>query len=156
MDGELMKLIIDTNVVIDNFAIRKPYDEVSRLLFLLGSLSEFELWVGASQVTDIFYLLSTGTGKMGGQQTLEALRNMRKHVQICSLDALDIDAALDSAWEDFEDACFYQCALKIKADAIVTRNQEDFARSSIKVFDCAELFDYLENEKGLVYEEIEW
>ena len=41
---------------------------------------------------------------------------------------------------------------QIKADAIITRNQKDFARSSIKVFDCDELFAYLEKEKGLVYD----
>ena len=45
-----------------------------------------------------------------------------------------------------------QCALKVKADAIVTRNQEDFEKSSIKVFDCTGLFAYLEEEKGLVYD----
>lgn len=43
-------------------------------------------------------------------------------------------------------------ALKVKADAIVTRNQEDFEKSSIKVFDCTGLFAYLEEEKGLVYD----
>ena len=46
----------------------------------------------------------------------------------------------------------YQYALKLEADAIVTRNQEDFEKSSIKVFDCDELFAYLEEEKGLAYD----
>lgn len=33
---------------------------------------------------------------------------------------------------------------------------KDFEKSSIKVFDCDELFAYLAEEKGLVYEEIPW
>jgi len=45
---------------------------------------------------------------------------------------------------------------KLEADAIVTRNQKDFEKSLIKVFDCDELFAYLAEEKGLVYEEIPW
>ena len=73
-------------------------------------------------------------------------------MRVYSLTEADVDAALDSAWDDFEDACVYQCARKIKADAIITRNQKDFARSSIRVFDCDELFAYLEKEKGLVYD----
>ena len=42
--------------------------------------------------------------------------------------------------------CVYQYALKLEADAIVTR----------KVFDCDELFAYLAEEKGLTYEEMPW
>ena len=55
-----------------------------------------------------------------------------------------------------EGSCAHQCALKLKADAIIARNQKDFEKSSIKVFDCDELFAYLAEEKGLVYEEIPW
>ncbi len=55
---------------------------------------------------------------------------------------------------DFEDACVYQCARKIRADAIITRNKKDFEKSSIKVFDCEEWFSYLAQSKGLTYEEI--
>ena len=47
-----------------------------------------------------------------------------------------------------------QCALRVKPDAIITRNGEDFERSRIPVFDCAEFLDYLEQEKGSIYEEM--
>ena len=50
----------------------------------------------------------------------------------------------------------YQYALKLEADAIVTRNQKDFEKSLITVFDCDELFAYLAEEKGLTYEEMPW
>ena len=69
------------------------------------------------------------------------------YARICPSTEADVDAALDSAWDDFEDACVYQCARRLKADAIITRNQKDFARSSIKVFDCDELFAYLEKRR---------
>ena len=79
---------------------------------------------------------------------------MRKHVHICSLNEADVDAVLDSTWGDFEDACVCQSALKLKEDAIVTRNQKDFEKSSLRVFDCEEFFDHLAEDKGLAYEEI--
>ena len=50
----------------------------------------------------------------------------------------------------------YQYALKLEVDAIVTRNQKDFEKSLIKVFDRDELFAYLVEEKGLTYEEMPW
>ena len=52
--------------------------------------------------------------------------------------------------------CVYQYALKLEVDAIVTRNQKDFEKSHIKVFDRDELFAYLAEEKGLTYEEMPW
>lgn len=63
----------------------------------------------------------------------------------------EFDQALDSPWLDAEDACIHLCALKIKADAIITSNKKDFERSSIKVFDCDGLFAYLKQEKNLDY-----
>lgn len=151
-----MRLLVDTNIVIDRLAHRKPFEDAAKKLFLLGALGEFDLCIGASQVTDIFFLLTSGPEKMSFDEGKLALRRLREYVRVCSLNEADVDAALDSAWNDFEDACVYQCALKIKADAIVTRNQQDFEKSSIKVLDCDELFAYLAEEKGLTYDEIPW
>lgn len=151
-----MKLLVDTNIVIDQLAHRKPFENPAKKLFLLGALGEFDLWIGASQITDIFFLLANGFERLTADNAKLALRRLRKHVRICALTEVDIDAALDSTWSDFEDACVYQCALKVKADAIITRSQKDFEKSAIKVFDCDELFAYLAEEKGLTYEEIPW
>ena len=152
----MMRYVIDTNIFIDFFAHRKPYEDSARKLLLLGALREFSLWVSSSQITDIFFMLTTGPQRMNREQAKTALRMLRKQSRVCSLAEADVDAALDSTWDDFEDACVYQCALKLKADAIITRNQKDFEKSSIKVFDCDQLFAYLAEEKGLTYEEIPW
>nr|WP_139652163.1 PIN domain-containing protein [Raoultibacter phocaeensis] len=151
-----MQYVIDTNIFIDFFARREPFDSSAKKMLLLGALHEFTLWASSSQLTDIFFILTTGPQRMSCDQAKAALRMLRKQTRICSLTEADIDAALDSSWSDFEDACVYQCALKLKADAIITRNQKDFEKSSIRVFDCDEFFSYLEEEKGLVYKEIPW
>lgn len=151
-----MRVLVDTDIVIDHLAHRKPFEDAAKKLFLLGAMGEFDLRIGASQVTDIFFLLTSGPEKMSFDEGKLALRRLREHVRVCSLSEADVDAALDSTWDDFEDACVYQCACKLKADAIITRNQRDFEKSSIKVFDCDELFAYLAEEKGLTYEEIPW
>ncbi|MEG0303111.1 MAG: PIN domain-containing protein [Gordonibacter sp.] len=149
-----MKYLIDTNIIIDYFARRKQFEYAAKKLLLLGALGEFSLWVSSSQVTDIFFMLTTGPDRMSCDQAKSALRILRRQARVCSLTESDVDAALDSTWNDFEDACAYQCALRLKVDAIITRNQKDFQKSSLKVFDCDQLFAYLEEEKGLTYEEI--
>lgn len=146
-----MKLLVDTNIIIDHMEGRAPYSRPAEKLIVLGFLHELELVMSASQVTDAFYLLTNGRASLA-DEAKQKLRNLREAVRICSLGEGEVDAALDSTWRDFEDACVYQCALKIKADAIITRHQKDFEKSSIKVFDCDELFEYLAEEKGLVYD----
>ena len=56
-----MKLLLDTNVVIDYLHEREPYYEKARLLMTAGRVGEFSLWITSSQVTDLIYILSEGT-----------------------------------------------------------------------------------------------
>ncbi len=147
-----MRFLVDTNIIIDHVKDRGSFGDPARKLMMLGFLHEFELWMSSSQITDAYYLLSAGGKRSLANMAKSELKDARLSVRVCSLTEADVDAALDSTWDDFEDACVYQCALKLKADAIVTRNQRNFDKSSIKVFDCEELFAYLENEKGLSYD----
>lgn len=149
-----MRLFVDTNVVIDYAAQRVPFYEKARLLFLLGFAGEMQLRMSSSQVTDVFFNLSSGGKADKRASAKRALREIRSVVGVYALNGSDIDAALDSPWEDFEDACVYQAALGVKADAIITRNQRDFARSSVKVMSPDELFVYLKEEKSVDYDEI--
>lgn len=152
----MMRFFVDTNIILDYLDERPGFVDSARKLMILGFLQEFELFMSASQATDLFYLLTNGGRASEAESVKKSMRHARQFVRVCSLTEADVDAALESTWHDFEDACVYQCALKLKADAIITRNQQDFEKSSIKVFDCDELFAYLAEEKGLTYEEIPW
>ena len=134
---------------------RKPFCESARKLLLLGYLGEVELFTSSSQVTDVFYIISRGGKKRYIKQARNAIKAVRGAVGIVQVGEAEVDAALDSSWQDFEDACVYQAARSIRADAIITRNQTDFEESSIKVFSCEEFFDWLEDEEGVVYEEVD-
>lgn len=150
-----MRLFLDTNVVLDHVLGREPFAADAAKLMVLMRLGEFEGWCGASQYTDLFYILTKGPGRVPPEAAKKVIRDLRGIVRTCSLSDEDAESALASTWDDFEDGCIYQMALKVRADAIITRNQADFAKSSIRVFDCTELFDYLTATQGITYEEIE-
>lgn len=147
-----MKLLLDQNVVIDYIAERGAFAKDATKIFALGYLNEFELWLSVSQITDVYYIISSSLKALSRTETAKELRRLREFVHICSLDESNIDAALDSSWPDFEDACVYEAARKVKADAIITRNAKDFGKSSVKVFTPTEFFEWLEKDKGLVYD----
>jgi len=61
---------------------------------------------------------------------------------------------LADSWSDPEDGLLIDLALKMRADAIITRD-EDFPETNlIRVHDCAEFFEWLAREKNLSYADI--
>jgi len=149
-----MRLMLDTNVTLDFMLARKPHYPDVRKLMLLGYLQEAELWVSGAQFNDLFYLLTKGGKASQNESAKQHLRKLRKCIRVYRVGESEIDATLNSTWDDLEDACLYFSALNLKADFIITRNQKDFALSSIKTLNATEFFDYLRDTKSLTYEEI--
>ena len=139
-----MKLLLDTNVVIDYLHEREPYYDKVRLLMTAGRVGEFDLWITSSQVTDLIYILSEGGKRSLLSRVLEQLRGMRTFVNVHAV----------SDRKDPEDSLIFESALEMRADAIVTRNQKDFESSVIKVVDCDEFFVWMRKDFGLDYEEV--
>ena len=52
-----IKLLLDSNIVIDFLAKREPFYESAEKLMLLGMTGDLELWVSTTQANDIFYVL---------------------------------------------------------------------------------------------------
>lgn len=149
-----MKLLLDTNIVIDYLNEWDPFYEKARLLMIAGRVGEFELWVSSSQVADIIYILSDGGKPSLMPQVLERLRGLRTFVDVFPVGGQEIDKMLVAAWKDPEDCLLVEIALKMRADAIITRNQKDFETNLVRVMDCEELFDWLKSSYGLDYEEV--
>ena len=146
-----MRLLVDTNVIIDALIDRNENHEDACCLLMLGKVREFELWASASQWTDMFYILSEGGKRSRAHAVKRVMKGIRKAARVAPLMEGDIDDALAGTWDDFEDACVHQAALSAKVDAIITENGRDFEKSSIPVYGCRALFDYLRDERGLTY-----
>ena len=150
----LKKLLLDSNIVIDFLNHRDPFFDEARLLMICGRVGEFSLWIASSQVTDLIYILTDGGQKNKIPQTLEALRKLRTFVNVCAVTDADTDKMLASSWPDPEDSLLVDLALKIHADAVITRD-EDFPETDlVRVQDCKEFFASLEEEEGISYSEI--
>lgn len=152
----LQKLLLDTNVVIDYLHHRDPHYAQTRLLMMAGRLGEFSLWITASQVTDMVYIMTDGGNKSKTSEVLEKLRALRTFVNVYAVTDADIDKMLATTWADPEDALLVQLALRMKADAIITRDADFPKADMIRVHDCPGFFEWLEAEKGISYAEIDF
>lgn len=149
-----VRIMLDTNVVIDCIAHRGEFYEPARKIMLMGSLNGYEMWMASSQISDIIYVMSDGGKKSKAAECRRMLANLRKHVHVYATSEADIDATAFSAWEDLEDCLIHQAALRMNCDCIVTRNEDDFVQSGVPVVNPLQFFTWLEDAKGLVFDEI--
>ena len=148
-----MKLLLDTNVLVDYFGARRPFCDQWELINALQMTGYAELWASAESYTDAFYLLRRAVGSEKLQDMfLESL----SFVRVCSVDEDDIRKAAERSWSDFEDCLIAVCAEKVKADYIITRDAGGFKRAKIPAMDAPSVFTMLEEDYGIVYEMTDW
>ncbi len=148
-----MRLLLDTNILIDFFNEREGFYEDALRLLMSGYHGDNELWASASSFTDIFYIL-TRSG-IDRDQLQDAFINSLDYLRICPIDQDDIMHAAQRHWHDFEDRLIAEAAEKVRADLIITRDKGGFADSSIPAISPAALFDHLEKVHGITYELID-
>lgn len=126
-----MRLFVDTNVIVDLLAGRKPFVEDAAKLFTLADMGKVKLFTSSTAVTTTFYLLKK---ELKLDKARAAILKLLTLVEVVDAGHLGVIRAVnDLQFKDFEDAVQYQSALKAKAKILVTRNEKDFSVSSISV-----------------------
>ena len=135
-------LFLDTNIVIDLLEKREPFCYDAVQLFTMAYKGQVCLLVSPMTYATASYLLS----KHGAEGVRNLLSNLRRLTQVTTANERNVDDALASQFEDFEDALQYYSAQQAKAEVIITRNGKDFTNSQIPVMTAGEyLTSYLPN-----------
>ena len=124
-----MKVLIDTNVILDVLTTREPHFE-SSAAFLKLCGTKVTGCIAASQTTDIFYIL-----RREGKDSVSARNIVKKltdNIKVLDITAADVQNALASDMLDYEDALLTCCAKRQKADYIITRNEKHFRQSPVQ------------------------
>jgi len=131
-----VKLFLDTNVVLDVLADRKPHAADAAFVLSLVERGDAQGFVGAHTVTTLFYLLERS---LGLRKAKRAIHDVLRLVDVVPVDQDRLLQALAMNWRDFEDAVQAACAAKVVVDYFVTRNPSDFSGSDPDVITPAEL-----------------
>ena len=130
-----MKAFIDTNLVLDVLAQRRPFYENSARIWELVETRNLKGSLSATTITDIFYILKK---QLGPEKAYDFVNKIMMVFDITSISQADIRKALNLGFKDFEDALQVVCAKKIGAKYLITRNTEDFQEAEgIEVVDPA-------------------
>ncbi|MDR1020808.1 MAG: PIN domain-containing protein [Synergistaceae bacterium] len=123
-----MKLLLDTNIVVDILSGRDGYaDSLGVLKYC--EVKRAEGFVSAITVTDVMYILRK-LSVLGGVR--DAILTLTSIVDVADVSKADINGAFSCGMSDFEDAVQAMCAKRIGTDYIVTRNVKDFAGSPVQ------------------------
>jgi predicted nucleic acid-binding protein len=128
-----MKVFIDTNLILDVLAERRPFYETSARIWELVESRDFKGYLSATSLTDIFYILNK---QLGPEKAYHSVNKIMMVFDITSVSQADIRKALNLGFKDFEDALQAVCAKKIGATYLITRNTEDFQQAEgVEVMD---------------------
>lgn len=124
-----MKILIDTNVILDIFQKREPFFVDSYQALHKAIENNAECLISASAATDIFYMLRKFLKST--EQAKARIEQLSQLVTFADVQGTDIHTALMCSMPDFEDAVVDAVAERSGANYILTRNIKDFAGSSV-------------------------
>lgn len=125
-----MKILVDTNIIIDALAGREPFRESAEQIFLLAANQIEDMYITASSATDIYYLIRKHLHNT--EQSKNTMSKLYQLFGVLDVTAKDCQDALVSDMKDYEDAVISCCAKRNQMDYIVSRNIKDYEQSKIK------------------------
>ena len=131
-----MRVLFDTNVVLDVLLNRQPHAGAAIQLFEQVAQRRLQGLLGATTVTTIHYLAEKAVGRKQARGHLETLLGL---FEVATVDRSVLTGALRLRFGDFEDAVLHEAAVHAGATAIVSRDVSGFRTSRLTVYAPGEL-----------------
>lgn len=124
-----MRVLFDTNVLIDFIAKREPFSDDAEKSISLCVEKNYNICIAAHTIPNMHYILRK---HLTEEQRKVILLELCRMFQVVGIDGVKLVAALVCEdFSDYEDCLQYICAKDFLADYIITRNISDFNKSSV-------------------------
>lgn len=140
-----MRVLFDTNVILDHLLAREPHVDAAERLLSMVDTGTIDGVICSTTATTIHYLACKSVGAKAAMDYLGSLLEM---FDVACVDRDVLLGALAAGFSDFEDAVLHEAAASAGVSAIVTRNGKDFSASTLPVFDPIELLAAIEARQG--------
>ncbi len=128
----MRKFFVDTNIIVDLVADRKPFSKFAIDLFDKAEKGKVLLFTSSHSVATTHYILKKYVAE---KELRSIILNLLDYLSIIAVDENVLKRGLRSKHKDFEDSIQIICAASISSlDYIITRNKKDFAGSEVPVF----------------------
>ena len=133
-----MKVLIDTNVILDVLCWREEFFEASSKVIKYCEVNKLDGVISALSIPNIVYIMKK---ELDNEKIKDVIKKLQLIFTVADLRSEDIKKVLSMDFTDFEDALQSACASRIKADYIVTRNIKDFKNSKVAAIKPSELLE---------------
>ena len=127
-----MRLMIDTNVVLDVLLGRKEFYDNSKAVLDLCESKKILGFVSASSITDIFYLVRRALKNI--DETYKIIGSLLNIVGVLNVTEADVQRAFLKHAKDFEDCLLAESAKSNNCVGIITRDKKDFQDFEIELY----------------------
>jgi predicted nucleic acid-binding protein len=135
-----VKILFDTNIIIDVLLDREPFSDLATKLVSKVEKKEIIGYLGATTITTIYYLAAKVAGKKKADLEINKLLSI---FQIAPVNKSVLAEAIKTKFKDFEDAVLHEAAKQIEIQGIVTRNPKDFKSATLSIYSPEELYKML-------------
>ena len=137
-----MRILFDTNVIMDFIVKREPFSgNAETAIGLCVGNSDIQVCIAAHTIPNLFYILRK---HLPLEQRRDILLEICRMFAVVGIDADKLVSALQNdSFSDFEDCLQSECAKHFEADYIVTRNIGDFTGSTVPVIEPSDFIDML-------------
>lgn len=125
-----MKVLVDTNVVLDVLLERRPFFFDASRVFAEIERGAASGLLCSTTLTTIYYVARK---RLGNQVTRRQIAKLLDLFDVAVVGRGSFRQALELTFADFEDAVLHQAAEEAGADLIVTRNAPDFRSARVAV-----------------------
>ncbi|MBR2237724.1 MAG: PIN domain-containing protein [Prevotella sp.] len=117
----MMRVFLDTNILLDIIEARQKFLLASSNVFDLGIKRRIELFATPLTFANCVY---TARKNVGYENAIHGLKALKAYVKTTTMDDNQVMDALCSDMPDFEDMLQYKAAEAAGCDAIVTRDKK--------------------------------
>ena len=135
-----MKVLFDTNVILDLLLDRPPFSLPASSLFSKVESGLLSGLISATSVTTIHYLAAKVLGSHEAQGEIKKLLTL---LEVAPVNRLVLENALKAKALDFEDAVLLESARHSGVDALVTRDVRGFKGAALPIYAPNELLGLL-------------
>lgn len=125
-----MKVLFDTNVLLDVLLDRKPFSAPALRLLAHVESGGMTGYLCATTVTTVHYLATRALGRSAAREEIEKILRL---FEVAPVNRLVLEEALYLEIPDYEDAVLAASAHHMGADSIVSRDTRDFKKAPLPV-----------------------
>ena len=131
-----LKLLVSTDILDAFFFGKGRKHKEARAVLVAGCTGALRLWVTPFQIIEMH---RKATPKIDSQNARKAIQGLLSFIHVQEIGEREIERALYSSPEDFNAGLFFEAAISLKADAVLSSKTLEFEQPCLQQMSCSDL-----------------